>query len=724
MRDLLTQACWDYLAQSENSKPELSSIVPVATDPLSILFFHIIMYHNKNMAVQQQTQGVTFHLALLRNGHRLRYILRRYFLIHAAVFFVVGGMMFSRNNGIAAIRESVITGSAKVYTTVIVDPTAVAAVKITTLDDDDVDTSKKAASTEELFVLEDGQFGLVPAPSSGSIAHQNMDAMCTLKRYTHLFGKFCDPVDRSICDLEAFKAYFAIHSAKENLIGGCPLQDAVCYAKRYPDVYRVYCQGGDAKCNYYSLRNHFERHGMKERRAWGCDYFQPIQPAANVSRQQPAVTVDKLPVSTKRENVLGKASLKVFQGSWEPVEFNQDNVPSKSICPKTTKFENKFCNFTARQGWQPAQYVASSLPEWSAKRFQEALTKDGDSIAFVGDSLMLQNYHELQCLAEAEQVDIDNNLKFYRVTLATIPESIQEQWEVRAFNHEKLKLAFSLEWIDQAIADKVKYIVYNTGAWWNPNNYRERAEWCNYTKWRKATQEELISIFTEAMYKTMLPIFTFLVQNHGVIPVWRDSPPAGNINLTTGEHFHVNAWADNYQILHRFNEIGRQMMVAAGGLVLPIWDASYPRYMDHKSPTRDQLHWCAQYHNSVPAVWVQLLSQVLFGNHIEIKAANSSTTTITSTNETKSSLRSLQQQGIQEENRRTAMEQRVPGRDFKEALAQGHRSLLGQHPSPIMRFSRSNQSPCGCAGAKVDKHCQANIRCSWSTESATCSERS
>jgi hypothetical protein len=631
----------------------------------------------------EESQGALHH------GHngRLRFILT--FLAIAAMY-VTSELVFS--NSMKGIKESAMTGT-KMYK-VIVEPTSVAD-KTTLSNHTTATTTTETASTEADFAPH-GQ--LVAAPSDSIKEYQDMDAMCTLQRYSHLVPKFCDIIDRYSCDLEAFKLYFTNHSAEEDITPGCPLAEAVCYARRYKGLYSGYCSGSDTSCNYYSLRKHFEQSGMKERRAWGCDSFQSITPATEISPRQPAVTTNMLPPSSKYDSVIGNAALQVFQGSWEPLEYNQENVPSETICPHQTKQLNRFCNFTARDGYEPARYIANGLPEWSAKRFKESMDKNNASIAFVGDSLMLQFNHELRCLLESENVHI-SKLYYHQAFMANPPESVHEQWEVRAFNDNIYRNAFGLGWVDSVVKNKVKYIVYNTGAWWNLH-FRERGSWCNYSDWRVSTQEEVVSIYEEAMEQTMLPIFKSLVENHGVIPIWSDVPPGGLINLTTGENYGMNGWADKYKMFPRFNEIGRSMMARAGGWVLPHWDISFPRSMDHRfhdnPAANDQLHWCALYHNSVPAVWVQLLSQVLFGND-EIKYTNSSGSN--SNDKPKSS--SLQ--SIQAEN---------------SPAFHAFNST-----SSFVPLSRSNQSPCKCANSKDRRQCITNIRCSWSNESEACLEQ-
>jgi hypothetical protein len=580
--------------------------------------------------------------------------------------------------------------------------TATAAVPIAS------DTTSNSIAGNKHFAHH-GSEQLVSAPRDSSVAFQDMEATCTLKRYPYLIGKFCDHIDRSVCDLKAFKLYFKNHSSDENLIGGCPLAEAICYAKRYPDLFHAFCDGSDFEnCDYYRLLEHYQQRGMKERRVWGCD-FEPIQPAAKVSRRQPAVTTNTLPVSSKYGSVIGKAPLQVFQGSWEPVEFNEHNTPSKSICPRES-IVDPFCNLTAREGYQPARYTANGLPEWSAKRFKEAMIEDGGRIAFVGDSLMYQLYSELLCLAEAENETLrfwgPGSVYFQEALLVTLPEPVHEQFQNIKPTDRK---PFSMEWVDKVIEKEIKYLVFNTGAWWDPSTFVRRSKWCEHGKFGTATQEELISIYIEAMEQTLLPIFTNLVQNHGIIPIWIDVHPGGKLDLTTGENVMMNDWAKFYRLAPRLNEVGRTMMVQAGGWVLPTWDSSFPRSMDHlftegKNPqVDDQLHWCARYHNSVPAVWVQLLAQVLYGND-EIKYTNNISSS--SSNRPSSSL-----QRIKEENRRAFVQ------DSSNSVTS---------TKPFVRFTQTNEeSTCGeCAQSTNVHHCRASIRCSWSDESASCSERS
>jgi hypothetical protein len=136
----------------------------------------------------------------------------------------------------------------------------------TDISDGFLSNSKEAPVPVEQLVPD-----LVPAPGH-SVRYQEWDAICTLKRHKHLFKQFCKTRKPSSCDVDAFRAYYKDHHAVENITPGCPLAEAVCYARRYTDLYHSYCKGSDSKCEYFALRLHYERYGAKDKRAWGCDF--------------------------------------------------------------------------------------------------------------------------------------------------------------------------------------------------------------------------------------------------------------------------------------------------------------------------------------------------------------------------------------------------------------------------------------------------------------------
>ena len=234
---------------------------------------------------------------------------------------------------------------------------------------------------------------------------------------------------------------------------------------------------------------------------------------------------------------------------------------------------------------------------------------------------------------------------------------------------------------------------------------RVRGEWCDYENWREPTYEEVIGIYTEVMEQTVYPILKSLVDDNGVIPIWQDVSPGGKINMTTGENFELKSYTPYYKLFPRMNEIGRRITIQAGGMVLPIWDLTMPRWQDHQFfdntefADGDELHWCA-YHGpqSIPAVWTRLLSQVLFGDMLSV-----SNETYTAT------------------SRRRALRESQPQ---SNSLRKNKTSTTPAFPEDgqFVSLVASHQTDCPCSTANGIKHCLANIVCVWD-ETSGCTER-
>jgi hypothetical protein len=559
--------------------------------------------------------------------------------------------------------------------------------------------------------------------------YKEMDALCTLHRYPHLFGRFCHPLDRDNCDFNRFEEYFQKYE-QDRLEWGCPLDEAICYAKRYRDLFQGYCNDDESNCNYYNLRKHYNMHGIKSNRIWGCE-MGPFHPAPTVSKVLPLTTLNKytLPSSTKHQSVLGKASLETFQGTWEPVEFDEETYPRQTICPKCGKSSNYFCNLRGRKDYVPAQYVAPGLPaKFQAIPFAERLTQDG-GIAFVGDSLAHQPYAEFICQIEAQQTSSNNittmmskyNIQFYEGKQAAIPDSVYDRYELRNNNNfsiERFLKIIKMDWVDDVIRTKPKYVVFVTAAWWNPNTWYRRGEWCDYGNWESISLEEVLGIYTEVMENVILPTMTSLVEDHGIIPIWMDMPPAGRIDLQTGIQS-VNAWKGYYYLFYRYNQIGRDIMARAGGLILPLWDATVPRWQDHRFVDNvvgfdDQLHWCHGVgHNNVPTVWLNMLARIIYGDSLKDNSAQ----------------RSLRQSPV--------IQFLTPGNQTTFAVGHPERRAsknrllhLNEEPTNTMPFvphSKSHGSSCLCSEAPEAStnpiKCWANTRCSWDTKAEICIDR-
>jgi hypothetical protein len=162
------------------------------------------------------------------------------------------------------------------------------------------------------------------------VAFQDMETACNLKRYPHLFEFFCDNMHSTSCDLAAFSAYFQEHNkddkAENKLVAGCPVREAICYAKRYSYLLDGYCHGVESKCNYFSLREHYERHGTRFHLAWGCGGWvdKPLRQKEAPSKKNeeiaepPPPTVEQTPAATAIVEEAAAAIVKSAIAAAEP----------------------------------------------------------------------------------------------------------------------------------------------------------------------------------------------------------------------------------------------------------------------------------------------------------------------------------------------------------------------------------------------------------------------
>ena len=220
-----------------------------------------------------------------------------------------------------------------------------------------------------------------------------------------------------------------------------------------------------------------------------------------------------------------------------------------------------------------------------------------------------------------------------------------------------------------------------------------------------------------------------------------------------------------WKIFPYLNEIARQTVIEAGGLVLPIWDASIPRWNEHKyghTSGDDLLHWChISGMESVPAVWLRLLSHVLFGNETETGVASHNgfpdrSLEVASRGEAETGLASAKvfsngdtetdvdsdisfsdwafevpfirdNKRLRNRQHRHLRNRHQPNRHRKRLRTRRRRNrrrerLLAQSNSLFSPLSRSAASPCNCNQALEPVQCRANIRCHWDSESLKCLE--
>eukprot|EP00977_Amphora_coffeiformis_P028741 scaffold36787_cov199-Amphora_coffeaeformis.AAC.1 len=124
--------------------------------------------------------------------------------------------------------------------------------------------------------------------------HENrINAICYAERYPDLFQGFCDG-DASKCRVEELLEHYEQFGQTSELLWGCRyepkpdalMNDAVCYAIRYPDLFQGFCGGNKANCNDFGLYEHYQNIGKKFQLIWGCR-DRPIVPAKPLDFEGP-----------------------------------------------------------------------------------------------------------------------------------------------------------------------------------------------------------------------------------------------------------------------------------------------------------------------------------------------------------------------------------------------------------------------------------------------------
>ena len=125
------------------------------------------------------------------------------------------------------------------------------------------DTPKHQKVTWKLFVR------------SATRNHRDLRAALAQVEVTPELGPLRMSCDEALKSFQAHGAHFdpamrsvyLIKKTRPKVEAACKAEEE-CYASRYPDLSRKYCQAG--RCDYVALRNHHKTHGRGEGRVYGC----------------------------------------------------------------------------------------------------------------------------------------------------------------------------------------------------------------------------------------------------------------------------------------------------------------------------------------------------------------------------------------------------------------------------------------------------------------------
>jgi len=156
--------------------------------------------------------------------------------------------------------------------------------------------------------------------------------------------------------------------------------------------------------------------------------------------------------------------------------------------------------------------------------------------------------------------------------------------------------AFRQEWYDDIRGNnRIKYLVFNTGMWWNPVNFvylKDNSEVHN--------TDEMLDIYRDYFHRDGLLVSRLydLIHNYNVTVLWRDTSPAGSCTIPDPfENYHTSLSTMNMIAHSSLKEIG--VVIISG-----IWDISLPYWKHHKGRS-DLVHYCLYQNQSLMNLWIK-----------------------------------------------------------------------------------------------------------------------
>jgi hypothetical protein len=215
-------------------------------------------------------------------------------------------------------------------------------------------------------------------------------------------------------------------------------------------------------------------------------------------------------------------------------------------------------------------------------------------VMFAGDSLTVNTYFHLKCLAEFAHIDIPQVIiedkpspypSHFNSTLYGFSNNSRIRSAVTSADHEP--------WYIYIIQNpSVKYLILNTGMWWNNDFILDLKTNSTIT-----SNAELLKAF-KIYFRSDGPLLirlNDLVHTYNVTVFWRDTSPAGSCTH--------NLWP--YQeAFSAMNEIAQQALKKVGAFVIPhIWNESLPYWRIHPERKQDFAHYCIFQNQSVHTLW-------------------------------------------------------------------------------------------------------------------------
>jgi len=217
------------------------------------------------------------------------------------------------------------------------------------------------------------------------------------------------------------------------------------------------------------------------------------------------------------------------------------------------------------------------------------------TIYLLGDSINGHLFAHINCLVDFAQFEIRSNIeKSEQMGFPTQLDSL-----IYNFSHVGglFDRAYEQKWYhhSQSADHRIKYLVINTGAWWNPNNFQ-------YLHNHSVINDVnvMLDIYREyfRINGTFLNKLNNLITNHNITILWRDTAPAGSCTI-------YDPYINYHQVYNIMNLIAHKSLKQIGVIIIPnIWKESLRYWNFHLESNGDLLHYCTFHNQSVMTSWV------------------------------------------------------------------------------------------------------------------------
>lgn len=253
--------------------------------------------------------------------------------------------------------------------------------------------------------------------------------------------------------------------------------------------------------------------------------------------------------------------------------------------------------------------------------FIKELKASHSAIGFMGDSLSAEMYLSLLCMLASLGMPYHQHANLIMYERKWFFTNLSKEFRVNpnfAANSPGSQPLESEEWTEWILRNKLKYVVFNIGAWWS-------SQWVQYHEsGLSISYPDILRSFRQHMEPTgrFMQLIKWFAEVHNVTFIWRDNAPSGVCDMKNPGRY---LGGYNWELFQEMNSIARQSLHAAIDsqnvmFIEHIWSDSLPHWKLHINQSKpphinDYTHFCLYWADSVPNLWNIRLMEQLVSRH-------------------------------------------------------------------------------------------------------------